>query len=202
MQDLPENHFQVSGASWVNITNYFYFIIFFIIYFICPWGSNPNFFFYVQIFRTPKFCWAESASYDQTICSSRGGPVWSEAFFSSAELTHSICRLADLACQFWQQKFGKHSKSLSSWFHQQIISVKELQTCQYEVEVFTPLLCANAAYKWVVYSEELFIYDEMITQNSCMWPVDWNNFNGNDPRSSIVSICNSNYKCLFHLINI
>ena len=22
MQDLPENHFQVSGASWVNIINY------------------------------------------------------------------------------------------------------------------------------------------------------------------------------------
>ncbi|KAK2547712.1 Endoplasmic reticulum lectin 1 [Acropora cervicornis] len=29
----------------------------------------------------------------------------------------------------------------------EIISVKELQTCQYEVEVFTPLLCANAAYR-------------------------------------------------------
>ena len=23
MQDLPENHFQVSGASWVNINNYY-----------------------------------------------------------------------------------------------------------------------------------------------------------------------------------
>ncbi|XP_044165025.1 endoplasmic reticulum lectin 1-like isoform X2 [Acropora millepora] len=30
----------------------------------------------------------------------------------------------------------------------EIISVKELQTCQYEVEVFTPLLCANAAYRY------------------------------------------------------
>ena len=24
MQDLPENHFRVSGASWVNIINYYY----------------------------------------------------------------------------------------------------------------------------------------------------------------------------------
>ena len=31
MQDLPENHFQVSGASWVNIINY-YIIIIIIIY--------------------------------------------------------------------------------------------------------------------------------------------------------------------------
>ncbi|XP_068744176.1 endoplasmic reticulum lectin 1-like [Montipora capricornis] len=30
----------------------------------------------------------------------------------------------------------------------EIISVKELQTCQYEVEVFTPLLCANPAYMY------------------------------------------------------
>ena len=25
MQDLPENHFRVSGASWVNIINYYYY---------------------------------------------------------------------------------------------------------------------------------------------------------------------------------
>ena len=24
MQDIPENHFRVSGASWVNIINYYY----------------------------------------------------------------------------------------------------------------------------------------------------------------------------------
>jgi len=24
MRDLPENHFQVSGASWVNINHYYY----------------------------------------------------------------------------------------------------------------------------------------------------------------------------------
>ena len=27
MQDLPENHSQVSGASWVNIINYYYLFI-------------------------------------------------------------------------------------------------------------------------------------------------------------------------------
>ena len=27
MQDLPENHFGVSGASWVNISNYLIIII-------------------------------------------------------------------------------------------------------------------------------------------------------------------------------
>ena len=26
MQDLPENHFRVSGASWVNIINFFFLI--------------------------------------------------------------------------------------------------------------------------------------------------------------------------------
>ncbi|KAL9958141.1 hypothetical protein ACROYT_G035114 [Oculina patagonica] len=30
----------------------------------------------------------------------------------------------------------------------EIISVKEVQTCQYEVEVFTPLICANPAYSY------------------------------------------------------
>ena len=29
MQDLPENHFQVSGASWVNIINYYYYYLYF-----------------------------------------------------------------------------------------------------------------------------------------------------------------------------
>ena len=29
MQDLPENHFQASGASWVNITNYHDFKIYY-----------------------------------------------------------------------------------------------------------------------------------------------------------------------------
>jgi len=24
IQDLPENHYRVSGASWVNISNYYY----------------------------------------------------------------------------------------------------------------------------------------------------------------------------------
>ena len=27
MQDLRENHFRVSGASWVNITNYYYYYL-------------------------------------------------------------------------------------------------------------------------------------------------------------------------------
>ena len=31
MQDLPENHFQVSGASWVNINNYYLLLIIIII---------------------------------------------------------------------------------------------------------------------------------------------------------------------------
>lgn len=30
----------------------------------------------------------------------------------------------------------------------EILSVKEVQTCQYEVEVFTPLICANPAYSY------------------------------------------------------
>ncbi|KAJ7321731.1 Endoplasmic reticulum lectin 1 [Desmophyllum pertusum] len=30
----------------------------------------------------------------------------------------------------------------------EIVSVKEVQTCQYEVEVFTPLICANPAYSY------------------------------------------------------
>ena len=114
------------------------------------------------------------------------GTLWREAKWD-----HSYYKKKHMLCL-----------SLSLWFHQQIISVKELQTCQYEVEVFTPLLCANAAYKWVVCNEELFIYEEMVTQNSCNWTTDWSNFSANDPRSSIVSIRCSNFKYSFHVINI
>lgn len=41
-----------------------------------------------------------------------------------------------------------NTKSCSCFDHQ-IISVKEIHTCHYEVEVFTPLICANPAYRFV-----------------------------------------------------
>ena len=39
MQDLPENHYQVSEASWVNIINYYYYYYYYI---IIKAGNNIN----------------------------------------------------------------------------------------------------------------------------------------------------------------
>ena len=32
MKDLPENHFQASGNSWVNISNYYYYYYYYYIF--------------------------------------------------------------------------------------------------------------------------------------------------------------------------